>query len=57
MALCDMSNKKGYVSDYDVAVRKARCPICLRRLKITIPDRKWHGNTARFPKHAAEARE
>lgn len=53
MALCDGSNTKGYVSDYDTVVLKARCPTCQRRLKITIPDRKMHANVARFPKHAS----
>jgi hypothetical protein len=56
MALCDGSNIKRHVSDYDVAFRRASCPICGRKLKITIPDRKMYGNVARFPKHAVEAK-
>lgn len=55
--MCPGSGIKRHVSDYDVAVRKAACPICGRKVKITIPDRKWHGNTAKFGKHAQEKKE
>ena len=50
--ICPGSNTKSSVSDYSVAFRVAHCPVCHRLLKITIPDRKMHGNIARFPKHA-----
>ena len=57
MTLCNMSNQKRHVSDYDVAVRISNCPQCQRQLKITIPDRKMHANLARFPKHAIGAKD
>ena len=53
MALCEGSNTKSHVSDYDSVFRQSRCPVCHRKLKITIPDRKMHANVARFPKHAS----
>ena len=48
---CDGSNTRHHVSNYQAAFRQAPCPVCGKQLKITIPDRKMHGNTARFPKH------
>jgi len=51
--LCDGSNIKRNVSDYSVLVRKASCPVCQRKVKITIPDRKMHGNTVKFSKHSS----
>lgn len=49
---CPGSNLVSSVSDYSVMWRTAECPTCHQKIKITIPDRKMHGNTAKFSVHA-----
>ena len=52
---CEGSNKKRHVGDYESVVRIAACPWCGKKgLKITIPDKKMHGNVAKFPSHQAQ---
>ena len=50
---CEFSGKTSSVSDGDVRNRTAFCPGCGKRVRITIPDKKMHGNTAKFASHAA----
>jgi phage/plasmid primase-like uncharacterized protein len=50
---CSGSDIVRHVSDYQSVFRSAPCPVCGTKVKITIPDRKWHCNTARFSKHSA----
>lgn len=49
--ICSGSNTLHSVSDYNVLLMEALCPVCGKRIKITIPDRELHGNRAKFPKH------
>jgi hypothetical protein len=49
---CKGSSTKRVVSDYNVIVREARCPFCNRKVKITIPDKKMHCNTAKYMAHS-----
>lgn len=51
------SGKTAHVSDGDVMRKSAVCPECRCRVSISIPDRKWHGNTAKFGNHAASTEE
>lgn len=49
---CPGSGIKRHISDYCVLNGKANCPICdAPNIKISIPDRKMHGNVARFAVH------
>lgn len=50
---CTFSGKTAHVSDGAVIDRVARCPVCGERVRITIPDKKLHCNTAKFAAHAA----
>ena len=49
--ICSGSGTKSYVSDGAVIDKMAICPICGKKVKITIPDRKMYGNLAKFSKH------
>lgn len=51
---CKGSGTKTHVSDLSVMFRKANCPVCHVKVKITIPDRKMQGNVAKFSKHPAK---
>lgn len=50
--ICLGSGIKEIVSDFSILNRKARCPICGNKIKITIPDAYMHGNTAKFARHS-----
>lgn len=50
---CPGSGSRSHVSDLSVITRKANCPKCGRRLRITIPSSD-NGNTAKFPKHSKQ---
>ncbi len=47
---CKGSGTLSSVSDLSVLNKSAACPICHKKVKITIPD-KMHENRARFAKH------
>ncbi len=49
---CPGSGKKNHVSDMNVLERKALCPECHQRVKITIPNRKEQCNVAKFAQHS-----
>lgn len=48
---CEQDKKLASVSDMNKLYGTARCPTCDKKVKITIPDYKMHGNTAKFAKH------
>lgn len=50
---CPGSGLRSSVSDLSVITRKANCPKCGKRLRITIPSSD-NGNTAKFPKHSKQ---
>lgn len=49
---CPGSILKRSVSDYSVMNKKAHCPICNKKVRISIPDPINHSNTAKFAKHS-----
>lgn len=49
--ICEFSGKIIHVSDYDVMLKSARCPTCGQKVGITIPDKEWHCNMAKFNRH------
>lgn len=54
---CKGSGTRSHVSDLNVMFRQANCPVCHKKVKITIPDRKMQGNVAKFSKHVAKSEE
>ncbi len=49
---CQGSQMQRHVSDGNVIDRMATCPFCNLKVKITIPDRRMHCNTAKFSNHS-----
>lgn len=52
MNKCKGSGLQRHVSDYNVYNKTAQCPICKQTVKITIPNKKLHSNTAKFGSHS-----
>ena len=50
--ICINSGKKQIVSDEVVMDKRCICRECGQYVKITIPDKRMHGNTAKFAKHS-----
>ena len=48
---CEFSGKTDIVCDYSIMFMKSNCPKCGRMVKITIPNKKTHSNTAKFASH------
>lgn len=48
---CTGSGTKASVSDYCVLMLQAHCPVCQTKVKISIPDKDMHCNTAKFASH------
>ena len=51
MAICSYSGFKHSVSDHSLYDKKAICPVCQQKVRITIPDKDMHANVAKFVKH------
>lgn len=49
---CEGSGTKSHVSDLSVMDKQATCPVCHKKVKITIPDKDMHGNVAKFSSHS-----
>ena len=51
MTTCEGSGNLIHVSDYDVHAKKTVCKYCGQSVRISIPDKKMHGNRAKLAKH------
>lgn len=49
--ICEGSNTKSYVSDYNAVLKKARCNSCGKVVKVTFPNKELP-NLAKFPRHS-----
>jgi hypothetical protein len=50
--ICLGSGLKIIVSDYCVINKETRCPHCEKKVKLSIPDKEWHCNTAKLARHS-----
>ena len=52
--ICPGTGRTKHVSDYNVLMKQAPCPMCGKVVKISIPDKEMHGNTAKWSKHSVK---
>jgi hypothetical protein len=52
--ICPGSGRLKHVSDLNVLLKTAPCPNCGKVVKISIPDKEMHCNTAKWSKHTVK---
>ncbi len=50
---CEKSGLKQIVSDYNVLIKEATCPLCNQKVKISFPD-KDRPNLAKYKSHSIQ---